>query len=150
MKLAPITWKLPLRCPFGLALWAILLGACQKDNLQGVLVIKYEIVVPSRFVPQFGGYGLQINYTNSTGTMQTETATPTGTTWTKEFTLNTEQRPLKVSYYGAGSSAAISGKAILNLYINGDQKASSEYPLLNSGNNYGTFNGFPGTSFTIR
>jgi hypothetical protein len=127
-----------------------LLGACQKDNLQGVLVIKYEIVVPSRFVPQFGGYGLQINYTNSTGTLQTETATPTGTTWTKEFTLNTEQRPLKLSYYGAGSSAATSGKAILNLYINGDQKASSEYPLMNSGNNYGTFNGFPGISFTIR
>jgi len=150
MKLAPITWKLPLRCPFGLALWLIFMGACQKDSLQGVLVIKYEIVVPSRFVPQFGGYGLQINYTNSTGTMQTETVTPTGTTWTKEFTLNTEQRPLKLSYYGAGSSAAISGKAILNLYINGDQKASSEYPLMNSGNNYGTFNGFPGTSFTIR
>ena len=150
MKLAPITWKLPLRCPLVLVLWAILLGACQKDNLQGVLVIKYEIVVPSRFVPQFGGYGLQINYTNSTGTLQTETATPTGTTWTKEFTLNTEQRPLKLSYYGAGSSAATSGKAILNLYINGDQKASSEYPLMNSGNNYGTFNGFPGTSFTIR
>lgn len=150
MKLAPITWKLPLRCPFGLALWAFLLGACQKDSLQGVLVIKYEIVVPSRFVPQFGGYGLQINYTNSTGTLQTETATPTGTTWTKEFTLNTEQRPLKLSYYGAGSSAATSGKAILNLYINGDQKASSEYPLMNSGNNYGTFNGFPGISFTIR
>ena len=150
MKLAPITWKLPLRCPLVLVLWAILLGACQKDSLQGVLVIKYEIVVPSRFVPQFGGYGLQINYTNSTGTLQTETATPTGTTWTKEFTLNTEQRPLKLSYYGAGSSAATSGKAILNLYINGDQKASSEYPLMNSGNNYGTFNGFPGTSFTIR
>jgi hypothetical protein len=133
-----------------LVLWAFLLGACQKDSLQGVLVIKYEILLPSRFVPQFGGYGLQINYTNSTGTMQTETVTPTGTTWTKEFTLNTEQRPLKVSYYGAGSSAAISGKAILNLYINGDPKASSEYPLMNSGNNYGTFNGFPGTSFTIR
>ena len=150
MKLAPITWKLPLRCPFGLALWLIFMGACQKDNLQGVLVIKYEIVVPSRFVPQFGGYGLQINYTNSTGTMQTESITPTGPTWTKEFTLSAEQRPLKISFYGAGSSAAISGKAILNLYINGDEKASSEYPLRNSGNNYGTFNGFPGTSFTIR
>ena len=150
MKLAPNVRNFCLRYPLVLVLWAILLGACQKDNLQGVLVIKYEIVVPSRFVPQFGGYGLQINYTNSTGTLQTETATPTGTTWTKEFTLNTEQRPLKLSYYGAGSSAAISGKAILNLYINGDQKASSEYPLMNSGNNYGTFNGFPGTSFTIR
>jgi len=150
MKLAPNARDFCLRCPLVLALWAFLLGACQKDNLQGVLVIKYEIVVPSRFVPQFGGYGLQINYTNSTGTLQTETATPTGTTWTKEFTLNTVQRPLKLSYYGAGSSAAISGKAILNLYINGDQKASSEYPLMNSGNNYGTFNGFPGTSFTIR
>jgi hypothetical protein len=150
MKLARNARNFCLRCPLVLALWAFLLGACQKDNLQGVLVIKYEIVVPSRFVPQFGGYGLQINYTNSTGILQTETATPTGTTWTKEFTLYTEQRPLKLSYYGAGSSAAISGKAILNLYINGDQKASSEYPLMNSGNNYGTFNGFPGTSFTIR
>jgi hypothetical protein len=150
MKLARNARNFCLRCPLVLALWAFLLGACQKDNLQGVLVIKYEIVVPSRFVPQFGGYGLQINYTNSTGTLQTETATPTGTTWTKEFTLNTEQRPLKLSYYGAESSAATSGKAILNLYINGDQKASSEYPLMNSGNNYGTFNGFPGTSFTIR
>jgi hypothetical protein len=150
MKLARNARNFCLRCPLVLALWAFLLGACQKDNLQGVLVIKYEIVVPSRFVPQFGGYGLQINYTNSTGTLQTETATPTGTTWTKEFTLNTEQRPLKLSYYGAGSSAATSGKAILNLYINGDQKASSEYPLMNSGNNYGTFNGFPGISFTIR
>ena len=150
MKLARNARNFCLRCPLVLVLWAILLGACQKDNLQGVLVIKYEIVVPSRFVPQFGGYGLQINYTNSTGTLQTETATPTGTAWTKEFTLYTEQRPLKLSYYGAGSSAAISGKAILNLYINGDQKASSEYPLMNSGNNYGTFNGFPGTSFTIR
>ena len=150
MKLALNARNFCLRCPPVLVLWAILLWACQKDNLQGVLVIKYEIVVPSRFVPQFGGYGLQINYTNSTGTLQTETVTPTGTTWAKEFTLNTEQRPLKLSYYGAGSSAAISGKAILNLYINGDQKASSEYPLMNSGNNYGTFNGFPGTSFTIR
>ena len=150
MKLAPNARNFCLRCPLTLVLWAFLLGACHKDNLQGVLVIKYEILLPSRFVPQFGGYGLQINYINSTGTMQTETVTPTGTTWTKEFTLNTEQRPLKVSYYGAGSSAAISGKAILNLYINGDQKASSEYPLMNSGNNYGTFNGFPGTSFTIR
>ena len=114
MKLATNARDFCLRCPLVLALWAFLLGACQKDSLQGVLVIKYEIMVPSRFVPQFGGYGLQINYTNSTGTLQTETATPTGTTWTKEFTLKTEQRPLKLSYYGAGSSAAISGKAILN------------------------------------
>ncbi len=69
MKLAPNSRNFCLRCPLVLVLWAFLLVACQKDNLQGVLVIKYEILLPSRFVPQFGGYGLQINYTNSTGTM---------------------------------------------------------------------------------
>jgi hypothetical protein len=149
MKLAPITWKLPLRCPFGLALWAFLLGACQKDSLQGVLVIKYEIVVPSRFVPQFGGYGLSVTYTTGTQQTQTLNITPDGNTWSNEFILEAEQRPVLIKFYGGGTTSGTSGKAILNLYINDKLRSTSEYPILNSGTTYGRFNAYPGTSFNI-
>ena len=149
MKLAPNARNFCLRCPLVLALWAILLGACQKDNLQGVLVIKYEIVVPSRFVTQFGGYGLSVTY--STGTQQTQTlsTTPAGNTWSKEFILEAEQRPVLIKFYGGGTTSRTSGKAILNLYINDKLRSTSEYPILNSGTIYGRFNAYPGTSFNI-
>ena len=149
MKLARNARNFCLRCPLVLALWAFLLGACQKDNLQGVLVIKYEIVVPSRFVTQFGGYGLSVTY--STGTQQTQTlsTTPAGNTWSKEFILEAEQRPVLIKFYGGGTTSGTSGKAILNLYINDKLRSSSEYPILNSGTIYGRFNAYPGTSFNI-
>jgi hypothetical protein len=75
MKLALNARNFCLRCPLVLALWAFLLGACQKDSLQGILRIKYEIQVNSPFEPQFGGYGLSVTYT--TGTQQTQTLNTT-------------------------------------------------------------------------
>lgn len=141
MKLAPITWKLPLRCPFVLVLCLIFMGACQKDSLQGILRIKYEIQVNSPFVPQFGGYGLSVTYTTGTQQTQTLNITPAGNTWSKEFILEAEQRPVLIKFYGGGTTSGTSGKAKL--------RSSSEYPILNSGTTYGRFNAYPGTSFNI-
>ena len=149
MKLARNARNFCLRCPLVLALWAILLGACQKDSLQGILRIKYEIQVNSPFVPQFGGYGLSVTYTTGTQQTQTLNTTPAGNTWSKEFILETEQRPVLIKFYGGGTTSGTSGKAILNLYINDKLRSSSEYPILNSGTAYGRFNAYPGTSFNI-
>jgi len=149
MKLARNARNFCLRCPFGLALWLIFMGACQKDNFQGILRIKYEIQVNSPFVPQFGGYGLSLTYTTGTQQTQTLNTTPAGNTWSKEFILETEQRPVLIKFYGGGTTSGTSGKAILNLYINDKLRSSSEYPILNSGTAYGRFNAYPGTSFNI-
>ncbi len=149
MKLAPNARDFCLRCPLVLALWAFLLGSCQKDNLQGILRIKYEIQVNSTFVPQFGGYGLSVTYTTGTQQTQTVNITPAGNTWSKEFILEAEQRPVLIKFYGGGTTSGTSGKAILNLYINDKLRSSSEYPILNSGTAYGRFNAYPGTSFNI-
>ena len=150
MKLAPEARNFCPRCPLLLILWAVLLGSCQKDNLQGPLRIKYEIRVNSDFVPQFGGYGLSLTYTSGTEQTQNLIVTPTGNTWSKEYILDTEQRPVLIKFYGAGTTAGTFGKAILNLYINDKIRNSTEYPILNSGAGYGRFNAYPGTSYNIR
>jgi hypothetical protein len=149
MKLARNARNFCLRCPLVLALWVFLLGACQKDNFQGILRIKYEIQVNSPFEPQFGGYGLSVTYTTGTQQTQTLNITPDGNTWSNEFILEAEQRPVLIKFYGGGTTSGTSGKAILNLYINDKLRSSSEYPILNSGTTYGRFNAYPGTSFNI-
>lgn len=119
----------------GLALFfSASLSGCKKDSVsssstRGNVTVKYEIVLSSPIAPD-GGYPF-VGYTNGTG--QTEVASFTsGTTWSKEVKVTTDQRPLHLMFDPGVYILASSGTITGNIYINGEKKATATNPSTSS------------------
>lgn len=104
---------------------AIIFFSCTPENQVNTgtpapFTLKYEITtsVPIEFIP---GTSV-ITYYNGTGQQERETFT-SGTTWTKEVTVTTPNRPFMAFLVG-GVTLSTSGTATGKLYVNGREVAS--------------------------
>lgn len=102
---------------------------CKKDEdsnpNNGKTILKYELVssMPLRFYPG-ANFSLQASYTNSTGQLQIEKSSSTGTVWTKTVELTSTQRPDTIVFAFSGYTNGTSGSATINIYDNDELKAT--------------------------
>jgi len=108
-----------------------LLNSCYSNNTAGGQVnpntvgtpftLKYEIITSSPIVVNQSNSS--IGYLNGTGQLQFDNSFSIGTTWTKEITVTTPNRPLNITLSTLGSLLLTPGTATGNIYINGTQVA---------------------------
>ncbi len=125
-----------------LSISVILFIGCKKDEdaYGGKIILKYELVSTSSFHPS---YGIAAQYSNSTGQVQAEGVSPTGTTWTKSIELTATQRPIGLMFSAVGYTVGTTGKVTMNIYENDALKASKVLYITDM-SGYGAFIGSPG------
>lgn len=104
-----------------------LLFGCTPDSpassgTSSPFTLKYEITT-SVPVTIIGGVTSSFSYTNGTGQSQTDQTFTSGSSWTKELTVTTPNRPFMASLSGAVILSA-SGTATGKIYVNGVEVAS--------------------------
>jgi hypothetical protein len=122
-----------------------LISSCSSNNTTGGQInpnsvgtpftLKYEIIASSPFNPPVTGLpGNFITYNNGTG--QTEQDNNfSGTTWTKEITVTTSNRPF-ISSLGTTLYFNVPGTMTGKIYVNGNLVANVQNPTQGGGSTY--------------
>jgi hypothetical protein len=111
----------------------ILTASCSNDSnsTSGNFTLKYEIITSSSIVASPLGSFTTIFYTNGTGQGVTDYSFVSGTTWTKEVTVTTPNRPFIASLNPLSSGGvylSAPGTVTSNLYVNGVRVSQSVNP----------------------
>ena len=115
----------------------ILISSCSNDSnsTSGNFTLKYEIITSSQVTADPLGGFTTIAYTNGTGQIITDYSFVSGTTWTKEVTVTTPNRPFVASLVPITGGVYLNapGTVTSNLYVNGVRVAQSINPTNSTG-----------------
>lgn len=121
---------------------AVLLSvSCKKsssntsNSTSGNFTLKYEIIATSSIVRLNGAFP-SITYENGTQAPETDNSFTSGTTWSKELTVTTPNRPFEaILTTSIGLSSP--GTVTANIYVNGTIVSHSTNPTTAAaGNQY--------------
>lgn len=120
--------------------FSLCLTSCSPDNPANTgtstpFTLRYEIITSSPIVVPLTGTG--ITYENGTQQPETDNSFTSGTTWTREVTVTTPNRPF-IAMLITGLNLSAPGTIIGRIYVNGTQVANVQNPTQvqgTSGNN---------------
>jgi len=103
----------------------ILITSCKKSNnsintstsTNGNFTLKYEVITSSPITQNSS-----FQFENATQQNEWDYNFTSGTTWTKEVTVTTPNRPFSAILVG-GATIGVPGTVISNIYVNGNQVA---------------------------
>ena len=109
-------------------------GQVNPNNVGSPFTLKYEIITSSTIVAGPGGNFGTIFYENGSNQPEIDNSFTSGTTWTKQVTVTTSNRPF-LALLQVSNSIYMSapGTVIGNIYVNGNRVAHVENPTISSG-----------------
>jgi len=109
-------------------------GQVNPNTVGTPFTLKYEIITSSPVVLLNNSAPI-VAFVNSTGQLEQDNSFTSGTTWTKEITVTTSNRPFYVVLNTVINNINISapGTSIGNIYVNGRQVAHVENPTISGG-----------------
>jgi len=117
----------------------IIASSCSSNSNStgGNFTLKYEIITSSPVTEAPTGGFCSILYTNGTQQVETGSSFSNGTTWTKEVTVTTPNRPfiaqLQPSGIFPGICLSAPGNVTCNIYVNGSRVAQNVSQTITSG-----------------
>lgn len=114
-------------CVFSFLL-LILIPGCKPDMIR----LRFEVITTVPVAPPYPGITTKIGL----GTGQQHNDFTSGTNWSYELNTDSEYRPLQVVLNAGNIPLASEGSVTVNIYVNGEKKATSTAVTTQYGNQF--------------